>query len=169
MCLFLAGALPLTLVGAYAFVELSTHVATRVIGVAILLFVLLKQVGLIREAPGRAMLIGGGAMVGFLSGLVGSAGPLGATLFLALKLPPVAYIASEAVTAVTMHAIKIGIYQHYIELDRRLRVLAVAISIAMVAGTFSARRLVERLTVTHFERYVTALLVAISIYMVIYG
>jgi uncharacterized membrane protein YfcA len=108
-------------------------------------------------------------VVGFLSGLVGSAGPLGATLFLALKLPPLAYIASEAVTAVTMHAIKIEVYQHYIELDRRFWVLAVAISIAMVAGTFSAGRLVERLTVTHFERYVTALLVAVSTYMLIHG
>ena len=49
----------------------------------------------------------GGGIVGLLSGLVGSAGPLGAAIFLSLGLPPVAYVASEAVTAFVMHGVKI--------------------------------------------------------------
>jgi hypothetical protein len=47
-----------------------------------------------------------GGIVGLVSGLVGSAGPIGASLFLSLDLNPIAYIASEAVTAVVMHITK---------------------------------------------------------------
>lgn len=42
----------------------------------------------------------------FLSGLAGSVGPLGAAVFLSLGLPPVAYVASEASTATSMHIVK---------------------------------------------------------------
>ena len=56
----------------------------------------------------------GGELVGLLSGLVGSAGPLGAAIFLSLNLNPIAYIASEAVTATAMHVVKTMVYQKYI-------------------------------------------------------
>ncbi len=48
------------------------------------------------------MIIGGG-ITGFLSGLAGSAGPPGAAFFLGLNLSAVAYVASEAFTALALH------------------------------------------------------------------
>ncbi len=97
--LFLLGAVPLSVLGALSFVQLPKEWVTRGIGVAILLFVLLKHFGVLQDKAGLAVLVTGGGVVGFLSGLVGSAGPLGAAVFLSLGLPPVAYIASEATTA----------------------------------------------------------------------
>lgn len=166
--LFLLGAVPFSLLGALSFVQLPKELVTRAIGVAILLFVILKVFGLLKFRTGPAILVGGGALVGFLSGLVGSAGPLGAAIFLSLGLPPVAYIASEATTALAMHGMKMLVYQHFITLDREFWLLAVVMSAAMVLGTWSAKRYIEHLPKETFQRFVAVLLVLIALYMVLW-
>ena len=167
--LFLLGAIPLSVLGALSFVQFPKELVTRAIGVAILVFVALKYFGLLKITSGRAVLIAGGCVVGFLSGLVGSAGPLGAAVFLSLGLPPVAYIASEATTALAMHGVKAMVYQHYIVLGRDFWFLAALMGIAMVLGTWSAKRVIERLPRETLQRFVAILLVVISGYMVIHG
>ncbi|ROQ90886.1 TSUP family transporter [Desulfosoma caldarium] len=167
--LFLLGAIPLSILGAMSFVQLPKELVIRAIGLAILVFVALKYFGLLKIKSGRAVLIGGGGVVGFLSGLVGSAGPLGAAIFLSLGLPPVAYIASEATTALAMHGVKIAVYQHYIILDREFWFLAALMGVAMVLGTWSAKRIIERMRREAFQRFVAILLVAIAGYMVLHG
>jgi len=167
--LFLLGAFPLSVLGALSFVQLPKELVTRAIGAAILVFVALKYFGLLEITSGRVVLIGGGGVVGFLSGLVGSAGPLGAAIFLSLGLPPVAYIASEATTALAMHVIKTVVYQHYIVLGRDFWFLAALMGVAMVLGTWSAKRVIERMPRETFQRFVAILLVAIAGYMVIHG
>ena len=167
--LFLLGAIPLSILGALSFVQLPKELVTRAIGVAILVFVALKFSGFLKIKSGRALLVGGGGVVGFLSGLVGSAGPLGAAIFLSLGLRPVAYIASEATTALAMHGVKTVVYQHYIVLDREFWFLAVLMGGAMVLGTWSAKRVIERMPRETFQRFVAVLLVAIAGYMVLHG
>lgn len=167
--LFLLGAAPLSIVGALSFVQLPKDWVMRAIGAAILAFVALKYLGALRAKPGPLTLILGGSVVGFLSGLVGSAGPLGAALFLSLGLPPVAYIASEATTALAMHGLKTIIYQQYIALDREFWFLAALMSVAMVLGTWSAKRYIERMPREKFQHFVAMLLVAIAVYMVVHG
>ncbi len=166
---FLLGALPLSLVGALLFVQLPKEWVMRAIGAAILLFVALKVAGVIKLRGGRGLLLVGGALVGLLSGLVGSAGPLGATVFLSLGLPPVAYVASEAVTALAMHGVKTLIYQQFIPLDARFWMLAALLGVAMILGTWLAKRIIERLPRTLFQNLVTLLLVAIALYMLLLG
>ncbi|UOA08450.1 sulfite exporter TauE/SafE family protein [Methylobacter sp. S3L5C] len=167
--LFLLGAVPLSIVGAHAFVNLPELIATRAIGVAIFAFVTLKHFNILTFKNNRVLLVVGGGLVGFLSGLVGSAGPLGAAIFLSLGLPPVAYIASEAVTALVMHSVKTVIYQGFIEFERGFWLLAVLMGGAMVLGTWSAKRIVERLPSETFQQLVTLLLLAVSGYMVVHG
>ncbi len=167
--LFLLGAIPFSILGALSFVQLPKDLVTRSIGVAILLFVILNYFGALRIKASPALLVGGGGLVGFLSGLVGSAGPLGAAIFLSLGLPPVAYIASEAVTALTIHGVKTVVYQHYIALDREFGFLAVLMGSAMILGTWSAKQVIERMSREKFQRYVALLLVVIAAYMVIHG
>ena len=167
--LFLLGAIPISIVGAMSFVQLQKELVTRVIGAAILVFVVLRYFGLLKIKSGRGVLIGGGGVVGFLSGLVGSAGPLGAAIFLSLGLPPVAYIASEAMTALAMHGVKILVYQHYIVLNREFWFLGALMGVAMVLGTWSAKRGIERMPRETFQRFVAILLVGIASYMVLHG
>jgi uncharacterized membrane protein YfcA len=167
--LFLLGAAPLSILGALSFIQLPKEWVTRAIGAAILAFVALKFFGLLRVKGSRSLLVVGGGVVGFLSGLVGSAGPLGAAIFLSLGLPPVAYIASEATTALAMHGIKTVVYQHYLTVDREFWFLAALMGGAMILGTWSAKRVIERMSREKFQRFVAILLVAIACYMVVHG
>lgn len=167
--LFLLGAAPLSVLGALSFVELPKAWVTRAIGASLLAFVILKLTGVLRLKAGPATLIVGGGVVGFLSGLVGSAGPLGAAVFLSLGLPPVAYVASEATTALAMHGLKALIYQHFIALDRDFWILAALMGVAMVLGTWSAKRVIERMPQQRFERWVATLLVLVAGYMLVVG
>ncbi|TLS77573.1 sulfite exporter TauE/SafE family protein [Mariprofundus erugo] len=166
---FLLAAIPCSALGALSFVQLPQDLVIRVIGLLILVFVMLKYFGWLHVGKGPLLLLAGGAVTGFLSGLAGSAGPLGAAVFLSLGLPPVAYIASEAVTALVMHGVKSVIYQHYLQTDMQFWILAAIMSCAMVLGTWSAKRVIERMPRERFQQYVAILLAAIALYMIVHG
>jgi uncharacterized protein len=167
--LFLLGAVPFSVLGSICFIHAPKDLAVRMIGAAILIFVTLNYFSPLKFKASPVSLAVGGGVVGFLSGLVGSAGPLGAAIFLSLGLPPVAYIASEATTALAMHGVKTVVYKQYIALDREFWLLAVLIGCAMVLGTLSAKRVIERMSQERFQQFVTILLITISCYMVVYG
>lgn len=169
VAVFLLGAVPLSILGAISFVQLPKEIFTRAIGAAILVFVALKYFDILKIKINNAFLVTSGAVVGFLSGLVGSAGPLSAAIFLSLGLPPVAYIASEASTALVMHGLKMVVYQHYLALDREFWVLAGLMGVAMILGTWTAKRLIESIPRETFERFVTVLLLIIACYMAVHG
>lgn len=167
--LFLLSAIPFSILGAVSFVELPKDLITRYIGAAILLFVMLKYVGVLNLKISPFLLIAGGSLVGFLSGLLGSAGPLGSAIFLSLGLSPVAYIASEGTTALAIHGVKIITYHQYIILDQDLWLLVAFMGVAMIAGSWSAKQVIEYMPQKKFERYVTVLLVVLAIYLIVYG
>lgn len=167
--IFLAAALPFAALGALSFVSLPKSLIVRVMGMAILAFVMMKALGWTTFAPSNRLLVFGGAAVGLLSGLVGSAGPLGAAVFLTLNLPPAAYIASEAVTAIGMHATKTIIYGSELRLSASFWPLAGALGIAMILGTWVSKSLVERVPTTWFRRFVTVLLVIAAVQMIWQG
>lgn len=166
---FLCGAAPSSVIGALLFISFPKGISTRLIGAAILLFVGLRLANVLTFAPGTKTLIVGGAVVGLLSGLVGSAGPLGAAIFLTLDLPPISYVASEATTALAMHGIKSIVYGRFITLDRSFWALALLLGVAMVMGTWVAQRIIGRVDRRLFRRYVAFLLALTAVYMLIRG
>jgi len=166
---FLAGAIVCAVLGALSFVTLPKQFVVRCIGGAILVFVGLSFFKKLRFRPSGPLLVAGGGVTGFISGLVGSAGPLGAAIFLGLKLPPLAYVASEAVTALAMHAVKMIVYQRSLSLDRGVWLLALQLGIAMVAGTWVGQRVIARLPPERFRAFVALLLVLVALSMLIFG
>jgi len=166
--LFLAPALPAAALGAYWFAEMPKALMVRALGVAILIFVVLKLAGLTLK-PSRRLLVVGGVVVGLLSGLVGSAGLLGAAIFLSLNLPPVAYVASEATTAVAMHIVKWAVYESALDLGGGFWPLAGCLSVAMIAGTWAGKLIVERLPAKHFRSLIAGLLAAPAVQMIVTG
>jgi uncharacterized protein len=167
--LFLIGAVPLCVAGALLFAELPKSLINRCIGAAILLFTILKLSGVLKLKPSNALLVIGGGLVGFLSGLVGSAGPLGAVIFLTLGLPPVAYIASEATTALVMHGVKTFVYQSTLTIDPKVWLLAGLMGLAMILGTWVSKKVIERLDPKKFQIFVSGLLILMAAYMIIHG
>lgn len=163
---FLITAVPAAAVGAFCFAGAPAHLIIRVVGVAILLFVLARLTGILRFKGGLIVLTVGGGVVGFLSGLVGSAGPLGAAIVLSTNLAPAAYIATEAVTAIGMHLTKMVVYQRQLVLGPSFWPLALAMGGAMFAGTWTAKRIIDRLPKRIFENVVSAMLVLIALQMI---
>ncbi|MBA4385770.1 MAG: sulfite exporter TauE/SafE family protein, partial [Anaerolinea sp.] len=166
---FFIGAVPFCIAGALLFAELPKSIINRCIGAAILLFTVLKLCGVLKLKPGNALIIVGGGLVGFLSGLIGSAGPLGAVIFLTLGLPPVAYIASEATTALVMHGVKTVVYQSTLNIDPKIWLLAGLMGLAMILGTWVSKKIIEKLEPKKFQLFVSVLLILMAAYMIIHG
>lgn len=166
---FLAAALPASVLGALLFVSIPASWATRSIGLLLLVFVALRLAGRPHFKSGRGILLAGGAATGLLSGLAGSAGPLGAAVFLSLGLPPVSYVASEATTALVMHGAKTLVYLGQMNLPASLLPLAVFLGMAMVLGTWISKRWIERLPAERFRFFVTLVLVAMAVRMIWHG
>jgi uncharacterized membrane protein YfcA len=163
---FLLTAIPAAAIGAFCFAGAPAQLIIQLLGVAILLFVLARLTGALRFGSGFPLLAIGGGVVGFLSGLVGSAGPLGAAIVLSANLAPAAYVATEAVTAIGMHLTKMVVYQRQLALGPSFWPLALAMGGAMFAGTWTAKRIIDRLPKQVFEKMVSALLILIALHMI---
>jgi len=164
---FLLTAIPLTIIGSYLFTDIDSEKIKIAIGGFLLVLVIYrrireKKVGL-RE---KGMLIGGG-LTGFLSGLAGSAGPLGAAFFLGLNLRATAYVASEAFTALTMHLTKTIVYNKYSLIGLTELYYGLFIGIAMILGSWTGKKIIEKLSREKFILLAEILLVISGLQMVV--
>lgn len=169
VALFSATSLPLAALGAFGFTLLPKDIVTRCIGAALIVLVIIKLVYKKDLPKSKRTLLAGGALTGALSGLCGSGGPIGAAVFLSLDLSPVAYIASEAATAVAMHILKTVIYSKFAHTDGTALLTGLAMGACMVAGTFVAKHLIKKIEKGKFRKYVAVLLLVVGLYMVIFG
>ncbi len=103
------------------------------------------------------------------SGLIGSAGPIGAALFLSLNLQPISYIASEAVTAITMHITKTIIYQKYLGIGLNAILIGLFMGFAMIIGTWVGKKIIDRMPKEKFVKFVGILMAIIGLQMLIFG
>jgi len=163
---FCVGALPGAILGSMLFVELPARLIMKGIGVFLLFIIFLRNFNTRYTLPEK-WFIPWGALVGFLSSVLGSAGPIGAIAFLSLNLPPTAYVASEAVTAVVMHLTKTIVYGRYALITPEDLKMGILLGLAMVAGSWTARKFIKQLSGKVFNRFVDILLglAAISLFL----
>lgn len=167
--IFIMGAVPMSVIGAFSFVKVPKELITRGIGFVIIAFVILKYFKVLKfEASNKTIFIVG-AVVGLISGIVGSAGPIGAALFLSLNLTPVSYIASEAVTAIAMHISKTIVYQKYIGIGRYELIIGLYMGFAMIMGTWAGKKFIDKMPKEIFIKFVSVLLTVIGLEMLIFG
>lgn len=167
--MFILGAVPMSILGAFSFVKVPKEIITRGIGLAIIVFVILKYFKVLKFEPSDRTMFVGGAVTGLISGLVGSAGPIGAALFLSLNLPPVSYIASEAVTAIAMHISKTIVYQKYLGIGLYALGIGLFMGVAMIAGTWAGKKVIDKMSIEKFVKFVGVLLAVIGLQMLIFG
>lgn len=169
VALFCSTALPLSALGAFGFSVLPKDIVTRFIGAALIALVLFKVIRKVEIKSGNKTMLIGGAVTGLLSGLAGSAGPIGAAVFLSLGLPPVAYVASEATTATAMHILKTVIYSRLIDVNFFALLIGLAMGVAMIVGTYAANKIIKNMEKGKFQKYVAVLLCLVGAYMLIAG
>lgn len=167
--MFILGAVPMSVLGAVSFVKVPKEIITRAIGLAIIIFVILKYFKILKFKPNDKTMFIGGAVVGLISGLVGSAGPIGAALFLSLNLAPVSYIASEAVTAIAVHITKTIVYQKYLGIGMYAIGIGLFMGVAMIAGTWAGKKVIDKMSKEKFIKFVGVLLAVIGLQMLIMG
>ncbi len=164
--LFSAGAIPAGVIGARLFVDLPSAFILRVIGCFLLIVVALRHTRLGKRRIPEGLLAPAGACVGVLSAIAGSAGPLGAAVFLSLQLPAQAYVASEAVTAVLMHLTKSVVYGRYAALGLGDLLRGIALGGSLVLGSWTGRKLIGRMPERGFSLLVEALLVVSAVALI---
>lgn len=167
--LFCITALPLAGLGAFGFSVLPKDIVTRCIGGVLIVLVLFRMIKKTEFKGNKKTMLIGGAVTGALSGLAGSGGPIGAAIFLSLGLPPVAYIASEAVTATAMHLLKTLIYSRLVDIAPAAMLTGLGMGLAMAGGTFWANRIIKNMDKDKFQKYVAVLLCVVGVYMLIFG
>lgn len=164
---FSLGAVPASVVGSRLFVAWPQGMIQRLIGMFLLGVVALRHTPMGGRRMPEVLLAPAGVVVGFLSAVAGSAGPLGAVVFLNIQLPAHAYVATEAVTAVLMHSAKIIVYGRYAAIDRAGLVGGLALGGAMVVGSWTGRKLIERMSAKGFGLFVEVLLIVAALSLVV--
>ncbi len=142
---FALGGVPAATLGGILFARAPLGPLTRGLGVFLILLVVWRHV---RRTPPRMPLRGFavlGACSSFLSALLGSVGPLMAPFFLAYGLVKAAYIGTEALTTVVMHVTKLIVYQQTSVLSARALLVGLVLAPAMIFGSYTGKRIVDRL------------------------
>jgi len=92
-----------------------------------------------------------GAPIGFLTGIVVSTGPLSVPAFAAYGLVKGAFIATEAAGSLALYVSKAATFHTFGALPGDIVVKGLITGSSVMAGTYAARLVVERLSVTTFQ------------------
>ena len=157
--MYVLGAVPFAALGAFIFIELDAALIHRLLGAFILLMIPARRWAAHHDMTvQRWHLMPLGAVMGLLSGVVGTVGPINAPFFLAYGLVKGAYLATEALGAAAVHLTKSAVYGRFAALDLETLGYGVAIGFALIVGSWLGKRIVLRLDTSAFIRTVEVLL-----------
>lgn len=167
---YIAGAVPFAIIGAFIFVELDVQLIHRLLGGFILLMIPARRWAARRNMViQRWHLLPLGAVMGMLSGVAGTVGPINAPFFLAYGLVKGAYLATEAFGAAAVHLTKSAAYGRFAVLDTVNLIYGLVIGSALIAGSWAGKRIVMRLDTPAFIRTVEILLAISGLAMLVRG
>ncbi|HEX6808363.1 MAG TPA: sulfite exporter TauE/SafE family protein [Gemmatimonadaceae bacterium] len=167
---FALGAVPFAFAGGFLFARAPLSALTRLLGVFLILVVVWRRLhpGAPRRPPLRSFaLLGAGSA--FLSALLGSVGPIMAPFFLAFGLVRGAYIGTEAMSTVVMHVVKLVAYGQGSLLSDRAVLAGLALGPIMVLGSWTGKRIVDRLPERVFVLLIELTLIAAGLLFLIRG
>lgn len=162
-CRFIVGAIPSAIIGSVAFANLSVRWLSVLLGIFLLLTVLYRHTRLNRARMPLNGFIPLGLVFGFLSAVLGSVGPFVAPWFLAYGLVKTAYVSTEALGALAMHLTKTVMYGNLSLVTARTIVLGLALSPAIITGSFLGKRLVGSMPEYVFQYLIEAVLIVAGI------
>ncbi|HET6838306.1 MAG TPA: sulfite exporter TauE/SafE family protein, partial [Bradyrhizobium sp.] len=102
----------------------------------------------------------GGAVIGYLTGIVVSTGPLSVPLFLFYGLTRGAFLATEAASSLGLYLSKSVIFQQFGALTPEVALKGLIAGSSLMAGAFIAKRFVLRLEPEVFRLVMDAIMLA---------
>jgi len=154
------GGIPAAAIGARTLLILPEHLIDIALGVFFLVMV-----------PGRRWLASrnlkfgfwqlaiAGAVIGFLTGIVVSTGPLSVPAFAAYGLVKGAFIATEAAGSLALYISKAVTFRQFGALPLDIVLKGLISGSSVMAGTYTARLIVERLSVVTFQRLLDGVMI----------
>jgi uncharacterized protein len=93
-----------------------------------------------------------GVAIGFLTGIVVSTGPITVPLFTAYGLMKGAFIATEAAASLAVYISKVTTFRSFDAMPTDIVLRGLITGSSVMAGTYGARLLLERLSLAAFQR-----------------
>jgi uncharacterized protein len=106
-----------------------------------------------------------GAVIGFLTGIVVSTGPINTPFFLAYGLVKGAFLGTEAMASLAVYVTKSLVFRSYGALPLSAMVQGLIIGCSLTAGSFIAKRFVLSLEPEKFRLLMDALLLVSGLTM----
>jgi uncharacterized membrane protein YfcA len=166
---YCATAIPAAALGARTLIALDARMVEAALGVFLIAVVpirrwLLRR-GLSVNLAGLALV---GLVIGFLTGLVASTGPINTPFFLAYGLTKGAYISTEAVGSGAVSLVKTIVFRSFGALPWETIVRGLLCGASLMIGSYFAKAIVQRMDARHYSGILEAMMVVAGITM-IYG
>lgn len=155
----------LSLVGAGVTAQLPSAAIKLLFGLFLLIYVgcSISASGLIQLPRTPALLVGGGAVSGFIAGLIGTGGAVRSACLLAFGLPKEVYVGTSAAIALIVDATRLPVYVAGRFIPSRMVPVLVSLIAAAFAGAWVGQRLVRRIAPEIFRRVVLVLLAIMGV------
>ena len=161
---FLAGAVPMTMIGATLYAHIDSEWISRILGLFMVLAVPLRrwlaQSGIVVRLRHMPLV---GAAFGFLSALVGAVGPIMTPFFLSYGLRKGRYLATDALCTVGAYITRAIMFRRADLLSGPLVLTGLYIGAVMIGGAWLGRRLIDRMSERTFLRVLEVLLVVFGL------
>jgi uncharacterized membrane protein YfcA len=158
-------AITCSVLGAWLTAGLSSELIKRLFGAFLLLYVAVSVGASSRwQLPSTpAMLIGGGALSGFIAGLLGTGGAIRSACLLAFGLAKEVYIGTSAAIALVVDATRLPIYLAGSFIPMGLVPVVVALVPVAFVGSWVGQQLVQRVSAGRFRQFVLMMLAAMGV------
>lgn len=161
---------PAASLGAISLVHLPAAISGTLLGVFIMLLVPFKHYIQKRDIKiGLGGLAVAGAVVGFLTGMFLSTGPLSIPAFLAFGLVKGAFLSTEAASSIFVQAAKVLTFYEAGALPLDLLISGLIIGSSLMAGTFFSKRYVISMSERNFRLMMDATTLASGLWLTLVG
>ncbi|OBI65570.1 sulfite exporter TauE/SafE family protein [Mycobacterium sp. E796] len=152
---------PAAVVGAHTLLTISPAIVDGVLGVFFLAMVPVRRLVAARQWRVRLwQLTIAGVVVGFLTGLILSTGPLSVPVFTGYGLSGGAFLGSEAASSLVLYTGKMATFGEFGALSNTVVIRGLAIGAALMIGPFLARGVVRRVRPRTYALLIDVVLLA---------
>ena len=160
-----------SVLGAMVTAHLPSTIVKLIFGLFLLLYVLLSTVAtasfqLPKTTP---TLIGGGALSGFVAGLIGTGGAIRSACLLVFGLPKEVYIGTSAAIALVVDATRLPVYLAQRFIPGWMVPALVSLMAVAFTGAWVGQRLVRQVPAAVFRRFVLVMLTLMGIKLLFDG
>ena len=156
---YAATGIPCAALGAATLLNLSSRAIEAALGVFFILMIPLRRK---LQASGMKVRLWQmavvGAVIGFLTGIVVSTGPVNTPFFLAYGLTRGAFLSTEAMASLAVYASKSAVFAHFGALGWTILWKGLIVGSSVMAGSWLAKRFVLKMEPEQFRHLMDALM-----------